>query len=57
MYTSFYKLRAEPFLLTPDERFYFEQRSFLAMAHLTYGLKRGEGLYCHYRRCRRGKTT
>ena len=44
MYTSFYKLRAEPFLLTPDERFYFESSVHSqAMAHLTYGLKRGEG--------------
>jgi general secretion pathway protein A len=44
MFTKFYNLRAEPFLLTPDERFYFESTVHSqAMAHLTYGLTRGEG--------------
>ena len=44
MYTEFYRLRAEPFLLTPDHRFYFESSVHSqAMAHLTYGLSRGEG--------------
>ncbi len=44
MYTEFYKLRGEPFLLTPDPRFYFESSAHSqAMAHLTYGLSRGEG--------------
>jgi type II secretory pathway predicted ATPase ExeA len=41
MFTKFYNLRAEPFLLTPDERFYFESSVHAqAMAHLTYGLTR-----------------
>jgi len=44
VYTEFYRLRAEPFLLTPDHRFYFESSVHSqAMAHLTYGLSRGEG--------------
>jgi putative secretion ATPase (PEP-CTERM system associated) len=44
MYTQFYGLEAEPFLLTPDQRFYFESNVHAqAMAHLTYGLSRGEG--------------
>ena len=58
MYTSFYKLRAEPFLLTPDERFYFESSAHSqAMAHLTYGLKRGEGFIVITGDVGAGKTT
>jgi general secretion pathway protein A len=58
MYTSFYKLRAEPFLLTPDERFYFESSVHSqAMAHLTYGLKRGEGFIVITGDVGAGKTT
>ena len=44
MYTKFYRLDGEPFLLTPDHRFYFESSVHSqAMAHLTYGLSRREG--------------
>src|SRR5579872_4984393 len=44
MYTDYYRLTAEPFLLTPDQRFYFDSSVHSqAMAHLTYGLNRGEG--------------
>src|SRR6476619_7102863 len=58
MYTSFYKLRAEPFLLTPDERFYFESSVHSqAMAHLTYGLNRGEGFIIITGDVGAGKTT
>src|SRR5690349_2759884 len=58
MYTSFNKLRAEPFLLTPDERFYFESSVHSqAMAHLTYGLKRGEGFIVITGDVGAGKTT
>ena len=58
MYTTFYKLRAEPFLLTPDERFYFESSVHSqAMAHLTYGLKRGEGFIVITGDVGAGKTT
>src|SRR5262249_20035122 len=58
IYTSFYKLRAEPFLLTPDERFYFESTVHSqAMAHLTYGLARGEGFIVITGDVGAGKTT
>jgi general secretion pathway protein A len=58
MYTGFYKLRAEPFLLTPDERFYFESTVHAqAMAHLTYGLARGEGFIIITGDVGAGKTT
>ncbi len=44
MYTSFYKLQARPFQLTPDHRFFFEGRSHRkAIAYLTYGLSQREG--------------
>lgn len=58
MFTNFYKLRAEPFLLTPDERFYFESSVHAqAMAHLTYGLTRGEGFIIITGDVGAGKTT
>jgi general secretion pathway protein A len=58
MYTEYYKLRGEPFLLTPDERFYFESSVHSqAMAHLTYGLKRGEGFIVITGDVGAGKTT
>src|SRR3974377_926648 len=44
MSPEFYGLKGEPFLLTPDYRFYFESRVHgQAMAHLMYGLNRREG--------------
>ena len=58
MYTEYYKLRDEPFLLTPDERFYFESSVHSqAMAHLTYGLQRGEGFIVITGDVGAGKTT
>lgn len=58
MYTDFYKLRDEPFLLTPDERFYFESSVHSqAMAHLIYGLQRGEGFIVITGDVGAGKTT
>jgi len=58
MFTKFYNLRAEPFLLTPDERFYFESTVHSqAMAHLTYGLTRGEGFIVITGDVGAGKTT
>jgi general secretion pathway protein A len=58
MYTEFYKLSAEPFLLTPDERFYFDSSVHSqAMAHLTYGLRRGEGFIVITGEVGAGKTT
>jgi general secretion pathway protein A len=58
MYTKFYGLKAEPFLLTPDHRFYFESRVHgQAMAHLLYGLNRGEGFIVITGDVGAGKTT
>ena len=58
MYTEFYGLKGEPFLLTPDHRFYFESRVHgQAMAHLMYGLNRGEGFIVITGDVGAGKTT
>lgn len=58
MYAPFYKLSAEPFLLTPDESFFFESSVHAqAMAHLTYGLSRGEGFIVITGEIGAGKTT
>src|SRR5690349_8439977 len=58
MYTEFYKLRAEPFLLTPDHRFYFDSTVHSqAMAHLLYGVNRGEGFIIVTGDVGAGKTT
>lgn len=58
MFTKFYNMRAEPFLLTPDERFYFGSTVHSqAMAHLTYGLNRGEGFIVITGDVGAGKTT
>jgi general secretion pathway protein A len=58
MYTEFYGLKDEPFLLTPDHRFYFESQVHgQAMAHLMYGLKRGEGFIVITGDVGAGKTT
>jgi putative secretion ATPase (PEP-CTERM system associated) len=58
MYTEFYGLRAEPFLLTPDHRFYFDSTVHSqAMAHLVYGMNRGEGFIVITGDVGAGKTT
>lgn len=58
MYTEYYGLKDEPFLLTPDHRFYFESQVHAqAMAHLMYGLKRGEGFIVITGDVGAGKTT
>lgn len=58
MYTEFYGLKDEPFLLTPDPRFYFESRVHAqAMAHLMYGVSRGEGFIVVTGDIGAGKTT
>ena len=58
MYTEFYRFHGEPFLLTPDHRFYFESSVHSqAMAHLTYGLNRGEGFIVITGEIGAGKTT
>jgi general secretion pathway protein A len=58
MYLSFYGLKAEPFLLTPDHRFYFESAVHSqALAHLVYGVNRGEGFIVVTGEVGAGKTT
>ena len=58
MFTKFYGLRGEPFLLTPDPSFYFESKVHAeAMAHLNYGLNRGEGFIVITGDIGAGKTT
>lgn len=45
MYEVFYKLRADPFRLLPEEGFCFQHRSYAkAKAYLQYALLRGEGI-------------
>jgi len=58
MYTEFYGLTGEPFLLTPDHKFYFDSTVHSqAMAHLSYGLSRGEGFIVVTGEVGAGKTT
>lgn len=58
MYAEFYRLKAEPFLLTPDANFYFDSSVHSqAMAHLLYGLQRGEGFIVVTGEVGAGKTT
>ena len=58
MYTAFYGLRDDRFLLTPDHRFYYESQVHeQAMAHLMYGLQRGEGFIVITGEVGAGKTT
>ena len=58
MYEHFYGLKGEPFLLTPDASFYFDSTVHAqAMAHLQYGLQRGEGFIVITGEVGAGKTT
>ncbi len=58
MYTSFYKLQARPFQLTPDHRFFFEAGPHhKAIAYLTYGLSQREGFVVITGDVGTGKTT
>jgi putative secretion ATPase (PEP-CTERM system associated) len=44
MYEEFYNLKAKPFRLSPDPRFFFSSRGHKrALAYLRYGLRQGEG--------------
>src|SRR4051812_29495796 len=44
MYETFYKLRARPFQLSPDPRFFFASKGHLkALSYLEYGIHQGEG--------------
>lgn len=58
MYESFYKLRAKPFQLSPDPRFFFgSQGHKRAMSYLRYGLSQGEGFIIITGGVGTGKTT
>jgi general secretion pathway protein A len=58
MYAEYYGLTGEPFLLTPDASFYFDSSVHAqAMAHLQYGLQRGEGFIVVTGEVGAGKTT
>jgi general secretion pathway protein A len=58
MYLSYYGLKAEPFLLAPDHRFYYDSAVHSqAMAHLVYGVNRGEGFIIITGEIGAGKTT
>jgi len=44
MYEEFYNLKAKPFRLSPDPRFFYSSRGHKrALAYLRYGVKQGEG--------------
>jgi len=58
MYADFYNLKAFPFQLTPDHRFFFGSTVHnRAMAHLTFGLEQGEGFIVITGDVGAGKTT
>ncbi|MFZ9633832.1 MAG: AAA family ATPase, partial [Alphaproteobacteria bacterium] len=58
MYETFYGLSAPPFQLSPDHRFFFESSVHrTALAHLSYGLDRGEGFIVITGEVGAGKTT
>lgn len=58
MYTEFYRLKALPFQLTPDPRFFFASTGHnRAMSHLTYGLHAAEGFIVITGEVGTGKTT
>jgi general secretion pathway protein A len=58
MYAEFYHLRALPFQLTPDPRFFFASRGHdRAISHLTYGLHQAEGFIVITGEVGTGKTT
>ncbi|MFM8678554.1 MAG: XrtA/PEP-CTERM system-associated ATPase [Alphaproteobacteria bacterium] len=58
MYETFYGFSAPPFQLSPDHRFFFESSVHrTALAHLSYGLDRGEGFIVITGEVGAGKTT
>lgn len=58
MYAAFYRLRALPFQLGPDPRFFFGSSGHSkALAYLTYGLEQGEGFIVITGEVGAGKTT
>jgi len=58
MYEAFYKLKAEPFRLSPDHKFCFEHKGYArARAYMAYAFKRAEGFVMITGRPGTGKTT
>jgi putative secretion ATPase (PEP-CTERM system associated) len=58
VFDTFYKLTAQPFLLTPDTRFFFGSSGHSrAIAHLVYGLSQQEGFIVITGEVGAGKTT
>lgn len=58
MFDTFYKFSAQPFLLTPDTRFFFGSSGHSrAIAHLVYGLSQEEGFIVITGEVGAGKTT
>jgi general secretion pathway protein A len=58
MYEVFYKLKAEPFRLSPDHKFCFEHKGYAkARAYMAYAFRRAEGFVMITGRPGTGKTT
>ncbi|MES9815749.1 MAG: AAA family ATPase [Candidatus Thiodiazotropha sp.] len=58
MFESYYKLEANPFRLSADERFRFAHKNYLkAWSYLVYALEQGEGFIMVTGRPGSGKTT
>lgn len=58
MFDKFYNFSAQPFLLTPDTRFFFgSSEHSRAIAHLVYGLQQQEGFIVITGEVGAGKTT
>jgi len=58
MYEVFYKLKAEPFRLSPDHKFRFEHKGYAkARAYMVYAFRRAEGFVMITGRPGTGKTT
>jgi general secretion pathway protein A len=58
VFDTFYKFNAQPFLLTPDTRFFFGSSGHSrAIAHLIYGLSQQEGFIVITGEVGAGKTT
>ena len=58
MYEDFYQLRAKPFQVSPDARFFFSSKGHRrAMAYLVYGVHQGDGFIVITGDIGTGKTT
>ncbi len=58
MYTDYYRLREEPFKITPDPRFlYLTAQHREALNHLMYGIRQRKGFMCLTGEVGAGKTT